>query len=95
MSRTRKKDYPKKYDSRRFDYSCRSHGSCAYCRDNRLHFDAKARARANVKEQIDEYIDRVIGAGDPEDSLMYHDDAVLYQHVIDPWDFETRRELDL
>lgn len=33
MSRTHKQPYRK---SRRFDSSCRCHGSCGYCRDNRI-----------------------------------------------------------
>lgn len=95
MSRSKKKDYPKKFDSRRFDFTCRCHGSCSYCRRNRLHFDAKARIRANTEEQIDEYVDMVIGAGDPENALMNYDDAMLEKRGIDPWDFDTRRELNL
>jgi hypothetical protein len=95
MSRSIKKDYPKKFDSRRFDWSCRCHGSCSYCRRNRLHFDSKARVRANTEEQIDEYIDLVIGAGDPTDALMAHDDVLLVKHGIDPWDFATRNELNV
>jgi hypothetical protein len=74
MSRSKKKDYPKKFDSRRFDWTCRNHGSCDYCRRNRTHFDARARAKSNKKEQIGDYIDRMIGAGDPEDVLMDDED---------------------
>jgi hypothetical protein len=55
MSRSNKKDYPKKFDSRRFDYSCRCHGSCSYCRRNRLHFDSKARSKADLTEQSNEW----------------------------------------
>lgn len=36
MSRTRKRDYPRKRDSRRFDPSCRNHGSCKWCMQGRL-----------------------------------------------------------
>ena len=32
MSRTRKAPYT---GSKRFDKTCRNHGSCSYCRDNR------------------------------------------------------------
>lgn len=28
--------------SKRFDKTCRNHGSCPYCRDNRLHNRCKA-----------------------------------------------------
>jgi 5-methylcytosine-specific restriction endonuclease McrA len=34
MSRTNKHAYTK---SKRFDVTCRNHGSCSYCRDNRLY----------------------------------------------------------
>ena len=51
MSRSRKKDYPKKFDSRRFDHSCRNHGGCGYCVNNRTFFDAKSRAKADLAEQ--------------------------------------------
>lgn len=74
MSRSTSRKYPKKFDSRRFDWSCRNHGSCAYCRRNRLHFDARARVKANIQEQIGDYIDRMIGAGDPVDVLMDDED---------------------
>jgi hypothetical protein len=46
MSRSIKKDYPKKFDSRRFDQSCRNHGGCDYCKYNRLFFDRKKRTAA-------------------------------------------------
>ena len=42
--------------SKRFDRSCRNHGSCPYCRDNRLarskskDMDAKCRAKAGDDE---------------------------------------------
>lgn len=55
MSRSIKADYPKKFDSRRFDWSCRHNGSCGYCRRNRLHFDSKARVKSNLTEQSDEW----------------------------------------
>ena len=95
MSRSTSRKYPKKFDSRRFDWSCRNHGSCAYCRRNRLHFDARARVKANMQEQMGDYIDRMIGAGDPNDALTDHENAALVKHGIDPWDFQTRRDLDV
>jgi hypothetical protein len=55
MSRSRKKDSPKKFDSRRFDYTCRNHGSCPHCENNRIFFDAKARARADQENQEVEF----------------------------------------
>jgi len=85
----------KYYDSRRFDCSCRNHGSCSYCLSNRTIQMKRAKGKADLNEQVDEFIDRQIGAGDPIDALMAHDEAVLQQHGIDPWDFETRRVLDV
>lgn len=38
MSRTYRKPYTK---SKRFDKSCRCHGSCSYCRSNRTHKNNK------------------------------------------------------
>ena len=41
------KDHRKPYrGSKAFDRSCRPHGSCYWCRGNRLHRDAKARGAA-------------------------------------------------
>lgn len=34
MSRTKKKAYTK---SKRFDKTCRNHGSCSYCYSDRMH----------------------------------------------------------
>ena len=31
--------------SKAFDVTCRNHGSCAYCRGNRIHNDRKRRLR--------------------------------------------------
>jgi hypothetical protein len=57
MSRSKKKDYPKKFDPRRFSHSCRNHGSCGYCERNRVFFDLKARAEANLAEQEKDFYD--------------------------------------
>jgi hypothetical protein len=39
------KEHRKPYkDSRRFDHSCRNHGSCDYCFDNRTFFHKKREA---------------------------------------------------
>ena len=51
MSRSRKKDYPKKFDPRRFDHTCRNHGGCGYCLNNRIFFDKKARNKADKNNQ--------------------------------------------
>jgi hypothetical protein len=44
LARTRRKPYTK---SKRFDRTCRNHGSCGYCRNNRTYFDRKWRAAAD------------------------------------------------
>lgn len=50
-----KKEHRKEYrDSRRFDRTCRCHGSCPYCERNRTHSDAKNRSYAGA-DQVDEY----------------------------------------
>ena len=44
-----RKDRRKEYrDSRNFDTTCRCHGSCPYCQNNRLFFDRKARRAAEL-----------------------------------------------
>lgn len=46
MSRTYKRPYTK---SKRFDTSCRNHGSCSWCTKNRLYSSIK---QPTLKEQI-------------------------------------------
>lgn len=41
------------YDTRRFDRSCRNHGSCEYCQANRLFQITKEKEKANHK--LNEY----------------------------------------
>jgi hypothetical protein len=41
------------YGAKAFDPSCRNHGSCSWCEDNRKYSDKK-RKRAS-EEQIDDY----------------------------------------
>lgn len=44
------KDRRRQYrDARRVDFSCRNHGTCSYCRDNRKFFDKKRRVVADEK----------------------------------------------
>lgn len=81
--------------SARWDCTCRNHGSCSYCLSNRTIQSKRAKDKANTEEQIDEFIDLQIGAGDPIDALMAYDEEVLEKFGIDPWDFETRRILDI
>ena len=41
--------------SKRFDRTCRNHGSCKYCENNRLH--SSKRRRRSADEQLEEYFD--------------------------------------
>jgi hypothetical protein len=51
-----KKEKRKEYrGSKAFDRSCRNHGSCSWCEDNRLYSEKKRKASA--KEQFDHYYD--------------------------------------
>jgi hypothetical protein len=50
MSRTRKRPYT---SAKRFTRGCRCHGSCSYCRDNRLHGEQQRRSAA--EEQLRDY----------------------------------------
>lgn len=45
MSRTYK---PVRRGSRRFDHSCRNHGSCTWCLGNRTHRHRKQAAKADA-----------------------------------------------
>jgi hypothetical protein len=49
MSRTRKQKYRK---SRTFDSSCRNHGACPYCEQNRRFFDTKSRIAVQADHKI-------------------------------------------
>ena len=65
MSRTRKQSYTK---SKAFDRSCRNHGSCSYCKDNRTFFDRKHRPSIPNKEDAEnQYIEYVM------ENLFYED----------------------
>lgn len=55
MSRTRKQPYTK---SKRFDPSCRNHGSCTWCVGNRTH--------SSVKRQLDDIAVEQAIAADPD-----------------------------
>ena len=52
MARTTRRAYT---GSKRFDASCRNHGSCPYCERSRTHFDTRARYIAD--EKIEEWED--------------------------------------
>jgi hypothetical protein len=87
------KEHRKAYrGSKRFDHSCRNHGSCSYCESNRTH--ATKKAAAKVSDQEDEYFG-YWSVPDPSDVDNDVVDAALEKMGIDPWDFEARRELDV
>lgn len=53
------KNYPNRKDQRKpyrkskaFDRSCRNHGSCGYCEDNRLHGNKRREQGATMEDQI-------------------------------------------
>ena len=88
-----KKENRKQYrGSKAFDCSCRNHGSCGYCESNRTLFDKKARLR--VDGQVEEWFGYWNHA-DPYDADTAAYDERLKEIGIDPWDFETRKELDV
>jgi hypothetical protein len=88
-----KKEKRKPYrGSKVFDCTCRNHGSCSYCEGNRTLFDKKARLR--VADQIDEWFG-YWNLPDPSDADTAAYDERLKAIEVDPWDFETRRELDV
>lgn len=58
MSRTRRKPYRK---SRRFDKTCRCHGSCPWCRENRLYQARKAEAAARYEMSLTYHVYEEIG----------------------------------
>jgi 5-methylcytosine-specific restriction endonuclease McrA len=41
------------YDSRRFDHTCRNHGSCSYCEHNRLY--SSRRHLCRTKDELDHW----------------------------------------
>ena len=87
------KEHRKAYrGSKRFDRSCRNHGGCPYCENNRAHPIKKAIAK--VSDQEDEYFG-YWSVPDPSDVDNDVVDEALEKMGIDPWDFEARRELDV
>lgn len=88
-----KKEKRKPYrGSKAFDCSCRNHGSCSYCENNRTLFDKKARLKTEGQE--DEFFG-YWNLPDPLDANINHYDEILEKIGVDPWDFEARRELDV
>lgn len=78
------------YDSRRFDCSCRNHGSCSYCQSNRTISDKRARAR--TEGQVDEWFG-YWGQPDPSDADQAEADQTYRRMGIDPNDWDTLVEL--
>jgi hypothetical protein len=81
------------YGSAAFDHSCRPHGSCPYCENNRKFSDKRARLKASEKEQIDEYIDLRVGGGDPTCAMMDHEEFIARKIGVDIFEL-CARELD-
>ncbi len=87
------KEHRKQYrGSKALDCTCRNHGSCSYCESNRTIFDKKARMK--VEGQEDEWFG-CWNLPDPLDASTDAYDELLQARGIDPWDFETRSELDI
>ena len=54
------KEHRKPYrKSKRFDKTCRNHGSCPYCRDNRLHNRYKTEEDSKLKIKEAEEMEKV------------------------------------
>ena len=49
------------------DCTCRNHGSCSYCAENRTHFDRKRRQVAD--QELSEYSDNQPGDCESENNL--------------------------
>ena len=75
----RRKPY---YGSKRFDCSCRNHGSCGYCAGNRLIQFNKEDARTTG--QIDDYFGYWFQADEVEASTD-HIDGLYAKLGIDTW----------
>lgn len=51
-----KKEYRKPFtNSKAFDYSCRNHGSCPYCQNNRKHSTMRKQLASDIGEQLEDY----------------------------------------
>lgn len=42
-------------NSKAFDYSCRNHGSCSYCLNNRTHSTKRKQLASDIGEQLEDY----------------------------------------
>lgn len=80
------------YNSGDFDHTCRPHGGCPYCEGNRKFADKKARLKADTEEQKDEYIDLLIGAGDPTDVMMDFEETIAERIGVDIFELCMQEE---
>ena len=92
------KQYPNRKDRRkqyrgagRFDRNCRCHGSCSYCRDNRLHNTKKRLSGADAS--MDEFLNRDMPSSDtiPERDFWPH--INFYIDVDEEW-MDDEDEID-
>lgn len=82
-----KKEHRKPYKgSKVFDVTCRNHGACSYCRDNRMYQQNKVEAAA--KEQLREarYKDWTDLVADPEWSQYLSDNNIPLEAVQAIWE---------
>ena len=80
------------YGSQAFDHSCRPHGGCPYCENNRKFSDKKARLKSSRKEQIQDYCDSYVGAGDPTCAMMDHEELISRKIGVDIFELSTAEE---
>ena len=81
-----KKEHRKPYHgSKAFDCSCRNHGSCSWCVENRTIFDKKARQK--LENQEDEFFGHW-NYVDPNDVTSDHYEEQLNQVGLSSWDKE-------
>ena len=79
------------YNSGRFDRTCRCHGSCPYCMNNRLIQAKKEELR--LEGQEDEFFGYWFYP-DPLVADMNLTEEVWPRFGIDPWDFDQLRDMD-
>jgi len=74
--------------------SCRHGGSCGYCQNNRMHATNKGETSADLDVQVDEWFG-YWNMPDGSDVIQDLYDKRLEEIGVDPWDFQTRIELDV
>lgn len=78
------------YGSARFDRSCRCHGGCGYCEDNRLR--SRRKAELEARQEIEDFKKTL---DDPEEDLWL--DLTYQEFFEDPYyyrfiDYEEEKE---